>query len=70
MVDLLSCLPTDIIVLASWTRDIRENTQHTLAEVVCVCVCIDCTRKWIGNAVKIFRHPPYGHVISARVYTI
>ena len=45
---------------------------------VCVCVCacvnpnyggssIDCTRKWIGNAVQIFRHPPYGHMIKLRV---
>ena len=25
------------------------------------------TRKWIGNAVQMFRHPPYGHVVKLRV---
>ena len=33
-----------------------------------MCVCIDCTRKWIvATPYKIFRHPPYGHVIKLRV---
>ena len=27
--DLLSCLPTDIIVLAAWTKDISETNAHT-----------------------------------------
>ena len=32
------------------------------------CERIDCTRKWIGNAVQMFRHPPYGHMIKLCVW--
>ena len=27
---------------------------------------VDCTRKWIGNAVQIVRYPPYSHGIKLR----
>ena len=56
-------------------RKIRE--EEVLYVLSCICVvytynmyvyiAIDCTRKWIGNAVQMFRHPPYGHVIKLRV---
>ena len=30
----------------------QEGVRRALSR--CVCVCIDCTRKWIGNAVQNF----------------
>ena len=45
LVDLLSALPTDILVLASWTRDISEGIFHVFSEGSSQCwlVTASCT---------------------------